>query len=402
MANAKGVSKKVAYKKETTWGTLAGASGAKYIRRVQSQFNLKKETYESNEIRTDYQVADFRHGVRSADGSISGELSAGSYSDFMQSVLARDFTAGVTVASLSLTIAASGAFYTVTRGSGDWIVDGVKVGFIGRLTGAGLNAANVGNNILVVSMTSTILTVICLSSTPLVAEGPIASCTFTTQGKQTYAPLTGHTDDSYTVEEFYSDIAQSEVYSGVKVGSVAVKLPSTGLVTVDFKMMGKDLAQAGTSQYFTSPTAAGTTGTYAAVCGALVVNGLAVAVITGMDFTVERGLEAATVVGSNFAADVFTGRIKCNGNMSTYFTDAVFRGYFDNETPVTIVLAVTSDKSKTADGMTFTFPKCKINSATKNDGEMGIVQDQSWVALLNVDTSTGKQATTIQITDTTL
>jgi len=71
MAVAKGVSKKVAYKKESSWGTLAGASGAKYIRRVTSNFNLTKDTYESAEIRTDFQTADMRHGIRSVNGSSS-------------------------------------------------------------------------------------------------------------------------------------------------------------------------------------------------------------------------------------------------------------------------------------------------------------------------------------------
>ena len=115
---ATGVNKKVAYKKETSYGVVPSASGAKYIRRVTSTFNLNKENYGSNEIRTDYQVADERHGVRSVQGNISGELSPGSYADFFQSVLARDFTAGVSATGASYTIAASGDFWTVTRAAG--------------------------------------------------------------------------------------------------------------------------------------------------------------------------------------------------------------------------------------------------------------------------------------------
>ena len=57
-----GTAKKIGYKKETTFGTLAGTSGGKLLRRVTANFNLMKETYESNEIRTDRQVADYRHG----------------------------------------------------------------------------------------------------------------------------------------------------------------------------------------------------------------------------------------------------------------------------------------------------------------------------------------------------
>ena len=93
MPLAQGVSKVVAYKKEGTWGTAAaGGAGAKAMRRVTAAFNLSKETYQSEELRTDYQISDMRHGVRSADGSLNGELSAGSYADFMAAVLTRDFT----------------------------------------------------------------------------------------------------------------------------------------------------------------------------------------------------------------------------------------------------------------------------------------------------------------------
>jgi hypothetical protein len=265
MTIAKGVAKKVAYKKEAPgqWGVLPGATGAKYLRRVTATFNLTKEAYESNEIRTDYQVADMRHGIRSVDGSLNGELSPGSYADFMASVLARNFTAGSSATGLSVTIAASGVFYTITRATGDWLADDFYVGNVVRLTGAGLAPANVGNNVLIASMTATVLTVVNLSGTPLVAEGPIASVTATVVGKQTYAPLTGHTDDSYSVEEFYEDIGVSETYTGLKVGSMAVQLPSTGLVTCDFSFLGKNLERADTTAYFTSVTPAGTDGIFA-------------------------------------------------------------------------------------------------------------------------------------------
>jgi hypothetical protein len=400
MPISKGVAKRVAYKKESTWGTLAGATGAKYIRRVTSNFNLMKETYESAEINTSYQIVDMRHGVRSADGALNGELSPSSYADFMAAVVAKDFAVGGTASAVSMTVAVSGNYFTLTRSTGSYITDGFYVGNVVRMTGAGLNVANVGNNALIVSMTALALTVLVLSSTPMVAEGPIATVTVTATGKQTFAPLTGHTNDSFTFEEFYSDIAQSEVYTGMKVGSMAVQLPATGLVTCDFSLMGKNLEQTGTSQYFTSPTNAGTNGILASVSGALVVNGTPVALITSMDFTVDRGLEAANVVGSNFAADIFTGRIRVNGNFSTYFQDAVFRNYFDAENTISLVVALSVGKGKTDDVISFTMPKVKVGSATKSDSENGIVQDHSFVALLNDVSTAGLAPTTILIQDT--
>ena len=400
---SRGVSKKVAYKKEAGgWGVIAGAASGKYIRRVTADFNLSKETFESNEIRTDFQVADMRHSMRSAEGSINGELSPGAYSDFMQSLVARDFTAAPAGTSATITIAASGDLWTLTRAAGSFLTDGIQVGNIVRMTGAGLNAANQGNNLLVCAVTATVLTVKVLSGTNLVAESAIASVTVGGVGKVTYAPLSGHTDDSYTIEEWYSDILQSEVYTGMKVGSMNVQLPSTGLTTVDLSFMGKNLEQTGNTQYFTSPTAAPTNGIFAAVNGALVVNGVPRAVITSADISIERGLEQAQVVGSNFASSVFTGRIRVNGNFSTYFEDGTFRDYFKDENTVSLVLALTSDNSKTATAISLCLPKIKLGSAQKSDSEMGIVQQHSFVALLNDVTTAGLPATTIQIQDTSI
>ncbi len=399
MTISKGTSKQVGYKKETTWGVLAGASAGKLIRRVTANFNLTKETYESGEIRTDRQVADFRHGVRSADGSLNGELSPASYADFMGSIVGRDFTTAPVSGTASVTIAASGALYTVTRATGDFLTDGFKVGQVVRLTGAGLNVANVAKNLLIASVSSTALTVKVVNSTALVEEGPIASVTVTAIGKTTFVPSTGHTDQSYTVEEWYADIAQSEVYTGMKLNSMAVQLPATGLTTVDFGFAGKDMAQSGTSQYFTSPTVQNSNGIFAAVNGVMLVNGSPVALVTSADFSVERATENATAVGSNSVAEIFTGRIRVTGNMSVYFQDATFRGYFDSETPVSVVLTLTTDSADNSDFVTFTLPKVKLGSFTKDDGELGIVASASFQALLNDVVDAGLPATTIQIQD---
>ena len=399
MAISKGTSKVVGYKKESQWGVLAGATSAKLLRRVTANFNLVKEAYESGEIRTDRQIADFRHGVRSAEGSLNGELSPASYADFMGSIVGRDFTTSPASSTVSVTFAASGALYTVTRATGDFLTDGFKVGQVVRLTGAGLSAANVGKNLLIASASATVLTVKVVNSSALVAEGPIASVTVTAVGKTTFVPASGHTDQSYTVEEFYADIAQSEVYTGMKLNSMNVQLPATGLTTVDFGFAGKDLTQTGTTQYFTSPTAQNSNGIFAAVNGVMLVDGAPVALVTSADFAVERATENATAVGSNSVAEIFTGRIRVTGNMSVYFQDAAFRGYFDSETPVSVVLTLTTDSADNSDFVTFTLPKVKLGSFTKDDGELGIVASASFQALLNDVTTAGLPATTLQIQD---
>lgn len=400
MPIAKGTAKVVAYKREVTWGTLAGAASGKQLRRVTADFNLEKESYESNEIRTDRQVADFRHGVRSATGSLNGELSSKSYADFMQSIVARDFTTAPTATGLTLTIAAGAApLWTVTRSAGSYLTDGFRVGMVIRLSGGTLDTANTNKNLLIVSLTATIATVLPMNGVAMLAQSAIATTTATATGKYTYVPGSGHTDDSYTVEEWYSDIAQSEVYSGMKVNSMAVQLPATGLATIDIGFAGKDLASKGTAQYFTSPTAQGSDGIYAAVQGAMLVGGAVVGLITSADFSVERATENATAVGSNSVAEIFTGRIRVSGNLSVYFQDATFRNYFDAETPVSVVIAMAEDSTGTADFISFMLPKVKLGTFSKADAELGIVAQASFTALLNDVSSAGLELSTIAIQD---
>ena len=397
-----GINKKVSYLKESTWGDIAGPAGAKQVRRTTADFTLTKDSYGSEELRTDYMVADNRHGVKNADGTLNGELSPGTYADFFGSVLARDFAIGATEAAAEVTIAVSGINYTITRADvgADFLAEGFKVGTVVRLTGAGLSTANVGNNLLILGLTATVATVKVLSSTALVAEGPIAAVGITTVGKTTFVPKTGHTDDSYTVEQWYGDIAQSEVYTGMKVGTANVSLPATGIITTDFTFMGKDLAQTGVVEYFTTPAAAGTTGILTAVQGAVIIDGVAGSqCITDMSLSITRNMTPAQCLGSDSNSDIFVGRIEVSGSMSVYLSDASLRDKFKNEVPISVVVAATTGEDKDDDFITFVLPKVKVNSFSAADSTEGIVASVDFVAILNDVTTGGLVDSVILIND---
>lgn len=399
MATASGINKIVSYKKETTFGVLPTATGAQTIRRVSSAFNLTKETYQSEEIRPDYQMQDFRHGVRSVEGNISGELSAGAYSDFLASALARNFTAATPSTLGSTTIAAVGATYTITRTTGSFLTDGIRVGNVIRLTG--FATGNNNKNLLIITLTATVATVVALNGATLTAETVASGGAFTATGKSTYAPSTGHTDDSYSFEAWYSDIGQSEVTVGNKVNTVGIALPATGLTTIDLSFMGQDLKQRSTSQYFTSPTAQGTNGIFAAVNGALIVNGVPVALVTAANININRNMTSEAVVGSNIRPEIYEGRILVDGDFSTLYQDGTFAGYFDNETEISLVIALTANNLPNSDFMSFTLPRLKLSTDTKDDGEKGLVSQNSFQALKGFGTN-GFEATTIMIQDSSL
>jgi len=406
MARASGVAKKVSYKKESVgqWGEIpAVTTGAQYLRRTSADFNVTKSTLESSEINPSYQLTGIRTGVGQAEGSLSGELSPGTYADFFASVMAKDFASVTPSTGLTLAIAASGSYFTLTRSAGSWLTDGVRVGNVVRLTaGTGADPANLNNNLLVLTMTATVLTVQVLSRVSLVVQASVTAATVSVIGKTSMVPLSGHTDDSYSFEQWYSDIAQSELFGGMKVTSAAVSVSPDGLSTVDFSFSGKDMTRSGTTEFFTTPTAATTTGLLAGATGALIVNGTAGACITDASINIDRNTEATQCIGSTAVSSIAVGAIRATGSFSAYFSDTSLRDIYRNEQNVSVVLALTESNDKAANVISFVLPKVRFMSATNADAEGHIVQSIDYQAILNDVTTGGLPATTIMIQDTTL
>jgi hypothetical protein len=400
MPTASGLFKQVTYKKEVTFGVKPAASAAQLIRRVSSDLSLNKDTYQSNEIRPDFQISDFRHGVRKVEGSINGELSPKTYSEFIGATLKRDFTAGVSATAVSVTIAGTAPNYTVTRAAGSYLTDGFKIGSVIRLSVGTLNVNNINKNLLIVGLTATVANVIVLNGTVMTAEGPIASTTITEFGKKTFVPQTGHTDNSYTIEHFFADVPASEVFTGCKPSAIAIDLPPTGLATANITFMGKDVETSPT-QYFTSPTALTTTGVLASVNGVVRGNGATLASLTGLSINIEAGQTGEAVVGSNSIPAMYAGRVIVTGSFSAYFDSTTLRDVFLNETEIDLIGAFTTDNSASADFVAFVLPRIKLGSANKDDGETGLIQTFEFQALLNNAGGSGvnTERTTIVIQD---
>lgn len=389
----------VSYKVESTYGTAPSASGAQALRRVSSTLDLNKDTYQSGEIRQDFQVADFRHGVRRVAGSISGELSAKTYADFIAALLKRDFAAVTAISGLTITISGSGPTYTVARSAGSWLTDGIKVGDVGRLTGS-FNAANSAKNLWVTAVTALNLTVVTLNGSALVAEGPIASATFTLPGKKTFIPQTGHTDKSFAFEHFYADLVQSEVFTGCKVTKISLSLPPTGMAEIQMDVAGKDITTAA-SQYFTSPTALTGTGVLAAVNGLLRVGGASQVSVTGLTLDIDGTFTGAPVVGSNTIPAQTPGTVTVSGQFTAFFDSVAQRDTFINETEIDMQAAFTADNTAAADFITLVMPRVKLGGAAKAPGDGGLVQTIPFTALLNVAGGTGiaTEKTTLSVQD---
>ena len=401
MPIATGVNKLVGVKKETNWGVAAGAAGAQLLSRLESDLSLEKDTYRSEEMASHFQQADVRHGVRSVKGTFKGELAPGASQWAFAAALRKVFTLIVApITGLTITVTGTGPTYTVARSAGDWLAAGVKIGHVFRLTAGGFNAANLNKNLVVLGVTALNLTVIPLNGVAMFAEAGITAATATFPGMQSFAPPSGHTDESFTIEHWHQDIGQSEQFLGCKVSTLGVDLPSTGMSKIDIALMGKDMAT-GVAQYFTTPAAPSTAGKLAAVNGALMIAGTPVAQVTGLKFGINGNMTADAVVGSNTYPDIFEGRIITDGEMTVMFQDAVARDQFINETEVSVVGAFATGPSGLADFISICYPRIKFKSAKKNDGEKAILQTMTFDALYLSTGGSGQanNQTSVQVHD---
>lgn len=391
MPIATGVFKKLAIKKQALLGTIAtaGAGGtARYRRRVTSTLDLAKASYTSGEILESQQRRDMRHGVRSVAGSISGELSVGGYQPEFEACLRAVASPASTTGAASIGATSTGAGTyagTFTRAAGSFLTDGFKVGDVVRPTGfAGAGVNNNTKNFLVTALTATVMTVRILNQTDVAVIAAAAGVTIAVSGKKLAIPASGQTRDYYTIEHWYSDVAQSEVFKDCVFTGFTASLPATGLATVEFPVMGLDMVT-GVAEYFTAPAASPVGPIVAAVNGVLIVGDVVVANITGLTITLNGNYSVpGGVVGSNTDPDVFPGPIDVSGSVTALFINATLRDQFLNETEGNIVAVLTGSNDVDAPFVAFNMPRTKLGGATKDDGTAGLTQTLPFTALENM------------------
>lgn len=382
MADALGLNKTLAFKKQVAKGTPQSGSGGQLLRRETATFNTAKATYSSNEINSHQQHTGDKHGIKTINGSLNGNLSPNTFPVLLASLLRKDVAATSSISSLSLTIAGSGP-YTVTRASGDFLTGGIKIGDVVRLAGASLNASNVGKNLLVTGVTALALTVLVLNESALVAEGPIASCTVSVPGKKSWVPTSSHTNDYYTFEEWFDDIARSHLYSDVQVASAAIGMPGTGNCSVGLSFLGIDDGPSG-SQVLTTPTAETTTEILAAVNGMVLVGGTRQLAVTGLTINIDGQMAPGeAVIGSNNISDIVKGPVKVSGQFTAVFQSDALAASFDDETATSLIAVAAENDDADADFVSFVMSRVKLFSADKDDGNKQVVRTYNFTAEIN-------------------
>lgn len=382
---------RVARKKESTYGVLPGATGAREFRKTTDSIALKKNKIQSAAIQSNAQRAMARHGGRSVDGSLNFEFALGSIEDLLASIVRRDWTA---VAPLSgLTVTASALAPHFVRADGSWLSDGLAVGMLVKFNGFTAGAgANNGKLYTIIGLSATEMTV----AEAVVAAAGATGVGVTVPGKITYIPESGHTNDSYTIEKWYSAVAESLCFTGQRVGSIKFGLNADDKVTVEAAFMGQDRKK-DTAAYFTAPAAPGGGDILVTPSGLAVINGVATKVCTAFSLDINGNASVGKVVGSNVTPDVFMDMIDTSGQISVYYENGSMDDYFDDEQQISLI-------SRLDDGIGGAFvmamPAVKVFGGTES-GEKEIIRQYDFVAGPNA-AGNGAGKSTILLQDTTL
>lgn len=449
----------------------------KLLRRVSSNLEAKFETYSSNEIRADQQLADYRIGAKTVDGTLSCELSSRTYEDFFAALLRKNFYSPVqqngtgsavavtlgtnlvigvndtNVAKLTFAVGDVGSQGSEDAGTlATHLFTGLRVGdivVINPSTTTGLTATVNGATTLAAwnlvpflildkDTTNRVITIVAAAepSTCAFGAGNIpAGVKFQVLGRKSFVPLTGHLKKSFQFEHFFADLSATatkpvaDLFTGCRVTQGAVKLPTSGIATVDFTIMGTGTKTpddtialwdgGGNANFAAAPTKSmmetlsgdvpqnpAIDAVYSSAVGNVYFKDKKTGgqlykadAITSFDFSINANGSTLKVIGSTTSPDVAVSKLQVTGNMSVYFKDNTLRTSFVNSEDMSFIATFAEGTSNSTSNafMNFVFPRVKLGGVSKDDAE-SIVMTVPFQALVG-DGTTGYEATTISIQD---
>lgn len=197
----------------------------------------------------------------------------------------------------------------------------------------------------------------------------------------------GTTPKYFSVEDYAADIDQARLFTGCTISSLGVSIAPNQMITTTFGVVGKDMTISATEK---TQDAASGAAPFDAYSGDLAIGNVAasstVAIVTGVDFTLNNSFAPTFVIGDDSAPCLEVGRAEVEGTLTAYFEDAALINRFLNETETE--LSVSVDDPTGANAYTFLFPRVKINSADVGvDGPNSRMINMSFVALY--DTTQG-------------
>lgn len=364
----------VKYKVEAGIGQIAaGGAGATRFRLTGGGLGIGMAEIVSQELRADLQSTVTRYGTKSVDGSYPSELSVGTFDPLIEALFRSTFTAPSAITAATFTTlqpaVTSGNSGTFAAAAGSFITQGFRVGQIVRRTASNITANN-GRNLRVTGITAGLLTFTTSDGLPITAGAADAAGTLDIQKRLVQPVAGGIVRRSFTFEEYNQDIDQSETFIGERVNSMHLAGGPDSMATVEFGLLGLDdiVQTTVNSPYFTSPTVSSSTPLTLADA-TIRLGGADIAVLTGVDFTLDNGQAGQATIGNRVMPDIFEGSATIKGTVTGIRQDLSRITQYLAETELELHILLTEPEAEPKDYCSFFLPRLKFGRVSAPIGQ---------------------------------
>jgi len=380
MTTASGSRHQLSYIAEVTYGTTPNTPAMTPFRHKGGvTLALSKNTFQSEELRSDRQIADYRHGTKQIGGEIPFELSDNGFDDFIEAVLGGTWATKATKTATTISAVAADNSYN-DSGNG-FVTAGFEVGDSVVVTGF---TGNVANNIAHGVLTSVAAGKIIVGGTDgdvIVDDAAGESVTIATLASACKA---GVLRRSFTFDQFFSDIAQHLIFRGVEMNTMKITISPNGIVAGSFGVIGQSQITGAIAGASLNATPTGEP--YDGFAGSLLEAGAPIAVVTEIALNINNNLATMFVIGSDETLQPSIGRSMVDGTATMYFENLTMLNKFINETESSIQFEL-SGANRT--GIRVTLPRVKYNGGAPNVGGEGpITLQMPFIALYDTTMAT--------------
>ncbi len=200
----------------------------------------------------------------------------------------------------------------------------------------------------------------------------------------------GTTKKYFSIEEGFLDIAQYTVMTGAMVNTLSLNIQNNAIVTGSFGLIGKTASAFSGTSIDSTPDAASTNAPFDSYTGSLKEGGVTIAIVTGINLTLNNGLEQMFALFDSGASRIGIGRANLTGSISAYFDNATLANKFINETDSSLEFTLTDGL---AHSYTFNIPKIKYTGANRSMTENNVAVDMPFQALYDSVLGTSLQIT---------
>ena len=363
---------------ETVYGTTPTNPALDTVRVTGTTLGLSKDALQSEEIRSDRQISDFRQGSNQVGGNINFELSYGSFDQFMEAaLLSSDWASPATTGTTTLSQTAT----SITRASGSFVTDGFTVGMEVEVSGFSGSGAN--GQMVVTAVAALELTLTALEGQTLAIEAGDADELVVASNRA----AAGTERRSFSFIRYFADIETADkpyhIFTGCEFNSLQLTISANSMITGTLSVVGQGLSTAEDLTGLGTPTynTVSTTSPFDSFTGALEEGGTVIAVVTEVSLTLQNGIEPKFVVGSANTIYPSLGRSNLTGQVTAYFEDSTLIDKFINETESSLTFRLPD---AAGNAQKYTIPRIKYTGGQPDvSGEGPVTLTMPFQALLD-------------------